>query len=911
MGFNLKTLVPVDTGAEPLDDGSIKPFDLSALVPSDSPEAQEMRQKQEAEKPDFWETTGQNLALEFVDFFMPDEISKIINAGGTQPFDTSNSTPIGHSLANPREGEEMRGALATQVLGADKYKPISALPTAHERASAGSLSALGDPTSWVGKGLWNMAKNAASNLLPAYAGGQAGEVAQQQAQKAGWSEGAQMAVALTAGVSTGITTGVVQTPLAFGVKKTGSALVAVKNNIKNRDKVIDTVSDWGTQKISADVLASQPELPKLIAQAQKMAARLGYPEMKLAHLAPLVANDQLNRDFRTFYNTSTDFKTSVNEAVSEFNTVLEEYTRKFGGNPSAQSKKMINAINSEKKIIKDQQSKVDDRLIEQQHKINDEIAITSEQLFESGDSIESGKKIANLQAAQRKIAQKQLSAEYKTILNSATEQGVEMGPDGVAAMFNLNVESRLSEAFGKGNRVSVLMDKHFKPETIDTGEFHPPKNIEEMENPRPIMEEVYPTASIETIDSLKRETNLLLRGHLDPSQRTTLMELKGGLDEQLKIMDPAFAALYKATDLKYLEDIGLPFNMEGVRSMSAAKFNQDVSKKIMKPEIAQQFLAVAGDEGPDVLRHAILIGLNKVAFKDGILQPKKLADWMDKPDNKLLLGMVDGLEDDLKSKGAYVSMLQENLALVGVQRTEAMLHQTDSLFEALGKNTNKVVTEVLQNATQRDAWFAAIDKMTPDNKAIVLNGLRQSMVKRAMSFAGNGDKTVMEHLRDPQYRPAYIKVFGKEYFKGLEALATIGDSKAVLQLDRIQMGIKTKEKELGREKFGFGLSNVGALWRRQMISLPQKLTILASLTGTKQLQNASDKKLMEFMLSKDFVTQAGKSIEFTSDGAAVLKRGSGEFLMSMMELSGRGAYVSGQQAVRPEEQGQELRRAAR
>ena len=885
--FDKYAMTPVNETAAPEDEEAV--FDKYAMSPANSEAAQEQQKQIASEKPSFWATAGQNLLTTAADFLIPDDVLRIIRTGESAPFST---LPVGHSLGDPQAAEEDRAFIATDVMGQENYKPINDLPTMNQRAAATAISELGDPTSWLGKGAWNMAKAGVSNLLPSYTASIAGEVAGETVQKAGGGEGAQTAAALTAAILTGTTTGIAQVPVAFGTKKLGQTSVSMWKNVRSNEvDVIDKVADWGTQKISADVLASQPELPKIIEQAQKMAARLGYPELKIAHIAPLVANDQLNRDFRTFYNTKTDFKRQVNEAVAEYNAVLVEYTRQFGGNPSAQSKKMINAIKNEQQIIMEQQQKVDDRLIEQQDKINDEIAATSEQIFETGDSIESGQKIANLQAAQKKIAQKQLSNEYEKILNEATEQGIEMDPDGVKAMYELNIASRISEAFGKGNRISVLLDKHFKPTETETGEFHPPKNLEEIDNPLPVVEQVYPSADISTIDSLKRETNLLLRGNLDPSQRKTLMELKDGLDEQLVNMDPDFAALYKATDLRYLEDIGLPFNMEGVRSMSAAKFNQDVSKKIMKPEVAQQFLAIAGEEGPDVLRHAILIGLNKVAFKDGILQPKKLAAWMDKPDNKLLMGMVDGLEDDLKGKGAYVSMLQENLALVGIQRSEAMLHQTDTLFKALGKNTNGVVTEILENATQRDMWFSAINKMTPDNRAIVLDGLRQAMIKRAMSFAGSGEKTVLQHLKDPQYRPAYIKVFGKDYFKGLEALATLGDSKAVLQLETLTDGLKTKEKELGRESLGFGLSNVGALWRRQMISLPQKLTILASLSGTKKLQNASDKKLMEFMLSPDFVKQAGTAIEFTAEGKAVLKANSGEFLMSLLELSGRGAMV--------------------
>ena len=892
MSFNLNSLVPKDTDQK---SGSGQSFNVNSLVAKGTQASADLEQEKQSNTPDEYDTGTQNAWLNLADFFIPDSIMDIIASGGAQPFSTGAKTPIGHSMVYPERAEKMRSEMATNVLGEEKYLPLSNPElTMDQRARASTIAQMGDPFTYTGKGLVKMGLSALSQVAPTYVSSVASELAVGAAADADLSPTAQMAVGLTTGVLTGVTTGTIQTPMAFGVKKAGGATTTLFNAVKNRDKNIEAGAEMLTKSISKDVLAAQENLPQIISQAQRMAARLGYPDMKLAHIAPLVANPSLSRDFQAQYLKNPAFKTKIDEAVSEYNMVLKEYTQKFGGKPSSSARAMTKAIEDERKQILKAQTIKDQVLEVQQNKIEDSITEISEQLNVAGDSIESGQKIKNLQSAQQGIAQQNLSKGYKKILNEGAEQGVSMPSNNVGSLYNLHQTLQLKEMFGKGNRFSTLVDKLLKPKIEETGEFRPPTNPDEVKNPIPITREVFPEMTIEGIDSFKRELNLMLRDkNLSPSQRATLTDMKRGFDKQLSEADPDFAALYKAHDLRYLEEMGLPFDMAGVQAMSRAKFAQDATRKIMKPEVAQQFLAIAGKEGPEVLRHSIFIGLNNVIFKGGVFNPKALDNWMAKPDNKRLMSMVDGLESELSNKSGYVQSLQDQLVDVGIARKTVHLDQTDTLFKALDKNTNEVVKEILDNAEQRNKWFEAIDAMSPTNKAAVIDGISQRMVQKAMSHARAKGVTIMDHLTDPQYRPAYIKILGREGFKGLEALAIIGDSKAVLDLDRLQLGTSAKERQFGQSKLGVTIPNVTALWRRPMISGAQKVTILASMIGTKSFQNASDQKLIEFMLSPDFLKSVGKGVSL-KDGKAFVNGQSQDLIMKLMEMEARGAYSGGQ-----------------
>jgi len=892
MSFNLNSLVPKDTDQK---SGSGQSFNVNSLVAKGTQASADLEQEKKSNTPDEYDTGIQNAWLNLADFFIPDSIMDIIASGGAEPFSTGAKTPIGHSIAYPERGEKMRSEMATNVLGEEKYLPLSNPElTMDQRARASTIAQMGDPFTYTGKGIVKMGLSALSQVAPTYVSSVASELAVGAAADADLSPTAQMAVGLTTGVLTGVTTGTIQTPMAFGVKKAGGATSTLFNAVKNRDKNIEAGAEMLTKSISKDVLAAQENLPQIISQAQRMAARLGYPDMKLAHIAPLVANPSLSRDFQGQYLKNPAFKTKIDEAVSEYNMVLKEYTQKFGGKPRSSARAMTKAIEDERKKILKAQTIKDQVLEVQQNKIEDSITEISEQLNVAGDSIESGQKIKNLQSAQQGIAQQNLSKGYKKILNEGAEQGVSMPSNNVGSLYNLHQTLQLKEMFGKGNRFSTLVDKLLKPKIEETGEFRPPTNPDEVKNPIPITREVFPEMTIEGIDSFKRELNLMLRDkNLSPSQRATLTDMKRGFDKQLSEADPDFAALYKAHDLRYLEEMGLPFDMAGVQAMSRAKFAQDATRKIMKPEVAQQFLAIAGKEGPEVLRHSIFIGLNNVIFKGGVFNPKALDNWMAKPDNKRLMSMVDGLESELSNKSGYVQSLQDQLVDVGIARKTVHLDQTDTLFKALDKNTNEVVREILDNAEQRNKWFEAIDAMSPANKIAVIDGLSQRMVQTAMSHARAKGVTIMEHLTDPQFRPAYVKILGREGFKGLEALAIIGDSKAVLDLDRLQLGTFAKERQFGQSKLGVTIPNITALWRRPMISGAQKVTILASMIGTKSFQNASDQKLIEFMLSPDFLKSVGKGVSL-KDGKAFVNGQSQDLIMKLMEMEARGAYSGGQ-----------------
>jgi len=423
--------------------------------------------------------------------------------------------------------------------------------------------------------------------------------------------------------------------------------------------------------------------------------------------------------------------------------------------------------------------------------------------------------------------------------------------------------------------------------------------------PKTIKTNVYPSVGIEQIDSLKKELNAeLRRNDLSPSQYTTLKELKATLDDQIVAMDPDFSAAYKAADRAYMENVGIPFNEAGVQSISRAKFAQDASAKIMKPEIAQQFLDVAGEEGTGVLRHAVMVQLSQKLFKGGKINPRAVNTWLDNADNKKLLGMVPGLEEELRNSSTVTDTLLDDLSMVDSQRNANMYHQTDDLFKSLDSNINKVVSEILGDRTKLNQHMKTLNGLAPENRVIVQNGLRAALIEKAMGAAGNSGTSILDFVKDKQNREAFTRLFGKKYVKDLESLATLGDMKESLGLDSMDFAIGRQEREIGKESLGVTPSGATALIRRPIISRTQKVFIAMSLIGSKQVANLRDEQLMNLLLNEKALSTLGDSITI-KDGVAVFKKGGKEALLTLATSAGKGAYFGTREGLSTQTQEQQ------
>jgi hypothetical protein len=849
---------------------------------------------------------GSQGIIDLLDYFIPDSLMNVIRTG--DPLAVHEPTTL-RSFTKPEEVQANRELMASEI-GVDLRDP-SELGSGFERGAAAGVRGLFDPLVYTGpvgagvKAVSTLAARGAQSLLPTAVADRAAEAAIEFAEEKGAGGLGQTAAAITAGILSGTTTGIAQTPLVFGAKVSGRALVGIKNRIANKGDVVKGFAGIQMKAIAINALSSQEDLLDILQKSKIMAERLGVPELKIGKIAAIAANDALNKDFRTFYQIDTEFKGQVDAAVSEYNELVKKFTSEFGGATAAQARQVRKAVSSERTKIQEVQKKRARELDNRQTKIQTDLENVSQKLFEKGDSIESGRKIKMLQSAQEKVARQNQSMVYTQLLDSGKEQGIEMGPTGTAALHNKSKELAFEELFGKGNVISSRINKFFSPSVVEetsTRTLTPTQGLSGFGRPPPAPRAVktkkYPSIGIDQVDSLKRELNAeLRRKDLSPSQYRVLQELKRTFDDQLTEMDPDFAAGYKAADLAYFENIGVPFNEPGVLAISRSKFAQETSAKMLKPEVAQQFLSAAGPEGEKVLRHAVMVQLSQKLFKDGSLNPKAVEKWLGSADNKRLLSMLPGLEDELRDSAKLTNKLVDDLSLVESERKANMYHQTDSLFKALDTNIDKVVSEMLSDGSKLGSHMKTVNSLTSENRHIVRRGLQAAMIERAMKISGgNPDISILDFITGRQHREAFTRLFGKNYVKKLDALAFLGDQKNQLRTGDMQFAMAARDQELGKRTVGITPSGVTGLARRPLVGFWQKIFIGGSMIGSKQVALQRDENIMALLLNGDLLSLLEDGIEF-KDGVAVVKKGAESFGASFASTVGRGNYFGVREAV--------------
>ena len=140
-------------------------------------------------------------------------------------------------------------------------------------------------------------------------------------------------------------------------------------------------------------------------------------------------------------------------------------------------------------------------------------------------------------------------------------------------------------------------------------------------------------------DELKRGVNRGLSEAAakgDFEAQRTLRDLKGELDAVINVANPEAAALWKAADARYAEEVGMPFLNDLVfQRMQRPQLATEVLPKIISSrEAARTFLEMGGDGAVPVLRDALASSLMDRLKGRGVDNVTSLRGWLASPQGK-------------------------------------------------------------------------------------------------------------------------------------------------------------------------------------------------------------------------------------------------------------------------------------
>lgn len=275
-----------------------------------------------------------------------------------------------------------------------------------------------------------------------------------------------------------------------------------------------------------------------------------------------------------------------------------------------------------------------------------------------------GQRIESLVLQKEKAARAKVQPLYTEAFDIAKQKNVELPAASVDDIYNFVAGEQASDIFKTFPSIYNRVRAKFRPETTE-----PSAIVTEAGAPMRPGGVKFSAATVEDLDSLKREINAQLRKANDPADIRLLTELKTRVGGHIDALDSDFVAAYRNADNAYLQNVGLPFSAETLKSVDRKKFVEQIVPAIIgNKSNVDEFIRVTGPEGQQVVRDVFLDSFTKAALKNDVIDPKAANKWLAK--NRGGVSLVPGLEDELRGSIDNVQALinQKNRLNADFQR---------------------------------------------------------------------------------------------------------------------------------------------------------------------------------------------------------------------------------------------------
>lgn len=262
-----------------------------------------------------------------------------------------------------------------------------------------------------------------------------------------------------------------------------------------------------------------------------------------------------------------------------------------------------------------------------------------------------GQRIANLVERKEASAIAKTQPLYTEAFDIARTKGVELPAASVNDIYNFVAGERASDAFRSFPSIYEKVSTRFRPSTTEPSPILTAQGVPV----RPGGVEFTP-ATVEDLDSLKREINRQIRKTNEPSEIRILSALKQRVNGHIDALDPDFVAAYRNADKAYLQNVGLPFDSATLKTVDRKRFVEQIAPAIIgNKSNVTEFLNATGQEGVGLVRSAFLDAFTTAALKNDVLDPKAATKWLKK--NEGGISLVPGLREELQDATQNVQRL--------------------------------------------------------------------------------------------------------------------------------------------------------------------------------------------------------------------------------------------------------------
>lgn len=424
---------------------------------------------------------------------------------------------------------------------------------------------------------------------------------------------------------------------------------------------------------------------------------------------------------------------------------------------------------------------------------------------------------------------------YTKAFEVAKAKNVGLPVESVDDIYQTVVTGKNSDIFASFPSIYAKVKARFAPK-IDKGAGL----VDDMGKPLSKTTEKFAAASVDDLDSLKREINLQLRGARTDSHIRVLQDLKSKVNQHINSLDPDFVSAYKAADKAYLMKVGLPFNEETIKAIERAKFDENVVPLLTKNKsTVSQFIDTTGDQGKKLVEDAFVSEMTK-NVKDGVLNTAKAKAWL--ASKREALSVVPDVRDRLNA------LVKDTDALM------ARKSQIESAFDAAAKA--RVLKESGMSAQTLVGRMYASPQYTSNflkqygNDKEAMKAVRSFMLDDILR---SGDP--LGTLADRTRGNIYDSVFGSAYKKTIDDLALISD-RITKDPSSVAASMKDIDADMLTRMIGMKPERIMSLFATNpVVSKPVAIMTVLNRFVNKKAGDIAEQKMMDLMLDREASTR--------------------------------------------------------
>jgi len=578
--------------------------------------------------------------------------------------------------------------------------------------------------------------------------------------------------------------------------------------------------------------AADPNFMKTLTDAAKAQTGVslkapGGVEVKMPVSAMLADNPVINNFIQNLSSRDTVFRAQYGAQYDAAKQALAANQIRLFGDPK---KVTITAVGPDLAKVQARRVKTIDEQIAEAYK------------DQSIDPNVFGQRVANLVGKKEKAAYDEVKPLYTEAFDIAKTKNLELPAASVDDIYNTVAGAQASNIFQTFPSIYNRVRAQFKPTTVE-----PSAILTAEGKPMTPGGTQFSAATIEDLDSLKREINSQLSKTDVPTEIRLLSELKQRVGGHIDSLDPDFVAAYRNADKAYFQKIGLPFDAATLKSVDRKKFVEQIAPALIgNKSNVSEFITATGAEGTQLVRSAFLDSFTSAALKNDVLDPKAAAKWLKK--NEGGVSLVPGLRDELQ--GA-ITNVQQLLA----ERTR------------LNANFKRVAGEQIISAEGVGSPQDLVSKMYGDvkftNKFMQQYGANKDSVSAVRSFMLDDLVTSADPiaaLADRNRAAVFNRVFGPTYAQKVQDFVTVSD-RMTRDLTNVAFKGETVPRTPIEQLTGIPPEQILSRIYNPVSGATYAITSLFSKFWAKKASEATEARLKELLLNPSDAVKVFQAVQ--------------------------------------------------